>query len=513
MSFSFEALRKQFPNTFAAFSQLPDGGSATIAHLYHLDRRYQQARTLPIPEPDQRAQPVGSFDVVLAGGGLSLIYAAFLSMRGLRVAVFDRRAIGCGHREWNISRKELIPLSQSGLFSEQEVAKLILLQYRTGICRFGQGTNYAVSGVLDCVVDAETLLARLRARCLDHGVTLLPHRELVDYSLDARGVTIRLASTDGSQRLEQLQARLMLDGLGATSPHARFDLCCPTVGGVMDDLAIGSDPLEMDPEVGEILVTTEGIEQRRQHIWEGFPTVSALSDAHSTRRMTIYLFYYLRSDALSEHGPLPLLSLYERYFETLPRYKRGPLRLVRPTYGYIPAYTRLGPMPASPCERVFLVGDAAGRHSPLTFCGFGSMIRSFLPIGDGLLRLLARDQLDSSSLESLWQEPPALKVLGGLTLMMSPPLSSDGVDQPDTINELLNAAFSTLYAMGEETYRRFLQDDVDGPTFVRFMLGSAQQHPEVYRKVFRYLSLSEVTTWLYRLWQLQRSPRSEHETH
>lgn len=509
MSFSVETLRKQFPKTCESFSQLPDGGTAALLHLYHLDQRYQRARELPSIDPHLTAHPIGAFDVVLAGGGLSLIYAAFLAMRGVRVAVFDRRGIGCGHREWNISMRELLPLSQSGLFTEAEVAQLILLQYRTGICRFGLGTNYAVSGVLDCVVDAETLLERLRARCVQHGVTLLPYRELLDYTLDQECVTVRLQSTDGKRRVEQLRAKLLLDGLGATSPHARFDLCCPTVGGVMDDLAIGADPLEMDPEVGEILVTTEGVEQRRQHIWEGFPTVSASGDARSTRRMTIYLFYYLRSDELGEHGPLPLLSLYERYFETLPRYKRGSLRLVRPTYGYIPAYTRLRPMPASPCDRVFLVGDAAGRHSPLTFCGFGSMIRSFLPIGEGLLTLLGDNRLDEQSLAELWTEPPALKVLGGLTLMMSPPLSSDGADEPDTINDLLNAAFSTLYAMGEEPYRRFLQDDVDGPTFVRFMLGSAKQHPEVYRKVLRHLSLSEVTTWLYRLWQLYRTPSSE----
>lgn len=55
-------------------------------------------------------------------------------------------------------------------------------------------------------------------------------------------------------------------------------------------------------------------------------------------------------------------------------------------------------------------------------------------------------------------------MLGGLTLMMSPPLFSDGSEDPETVNELLNAAFATLHGMGEDTYRRFLQDDVDGPT-------------------------------------------------
>ena len=59
--------------------------------------------------------------------------------------------------------------------------------------------------------------------------------------------------------------------MGASSPHAAFDLVCPTVGGVLGDLANGDGPLDVDPRVGEILVTTEGIEEDRQHIWEGFP--------------------------------------------------------------------------------------------------------------------------------------------------------------------------------------------------------------------------------------------------
>ena len=112
--------------------------------------------------PDAAATP--DFDVVLAGGGLSLIYGAYLARRGLKVAVFDRGVIGCGHREWNISRRELAPLSASGMFSVAEVESLITLSYRAGVCRWHGGGSYPVSGVLDCVVDAEKLLSTLRAR-------------------------------------------------------------------------------------------------------------------------------------------------------------------------------------------------------------------------------------------------------------------------------------------------------------------------------------------------------------
>lgn len=501
------ALSSDFPLTIQAFSQLADGGISALSHIQQLDRGFLVRPESARLAVDSTVAVPGEFDVVLAGGGLSLFYAAYLSAQGLRVAVFDRRPIGAGHREWNVSRAELSSLVQSGLFSDPEVEKLVLMKYRTGVCRFADGPNYWVSGVLDCVVDADKLLSRLHTVCSQQGVLLLSGYTFRGYRVDASGVTVRIASVQQPDRERTLRARLLLDGLGALSPHARFDLCCPTVGGVMDGLQIGSARTEMDPQVGEILVTTEGIESGRQHIWEGFPTCSATETAADSRKMTVYLFYYLRTELLPSHGPRPLLSLYERYFATLHRYKRGPLRLVRPTYGYIPAYTRLADMPTAPRDRVLLVGDAAGRHSPLTFCGFGSMVRSFLPISDGIVRLLKGNCLDVASLEKLWFEPSALKVVGGLTLMMSPPLGSDGLDEPSAVNDLLNAAFSTLYAQGQEAYRRFLQDDTDAQTFVRFMAGAARKYPDVYSMVFRYLSLQEIAIWLYRLWQLSRVTR------
>lgn len=545
-----DELRKQFPLTAAAFADCrddneqgraaprdaPRASEDALRHIAYLDQRFRRRSQVALSPRRQTARDPAPprFDVVLAGGGLSLIYAVALGQAGHRVAVFDRRRIGCGHREWNISRDELRPLVESGLFTAAEVDRLVRMQYESGFCRFAGGGTYSVRDVLDCVIDAEALLEGLRERAAAAGVVLLDHHELVGYSLARRGdgdragdgVDVHVRPVPSATRRAQpgrdneaaapdgppvstLRARLFIDGLGAASPHARFDLCCPTVGGVLDGLQLGSGPLEMDPSVGEILVTTEGIEAGQQHIWEGFPAPPAPKDADApSRRMTVYLFYYARPRCLDRVGPYPLLSLYERFFETLPRYKRGPLRLVRPTYGYIPAYTRLGPMPTAPSDRVFLVGDAAGRHSPLTFCGFGSMIRSFWPVTQGLLRCLRDDQLDQATLSALWREPPALQVLGGLTLMMSPP-EDEPVDEPEGINQLLDAAFAALHAMGQKAYAAFLKDDFDAATFVRFMLDAAARHPAVYRKVFVHLSPTEVATWLWRLGRLGLASRGQ----
>jgi lycopene cyclase CruA len=452
----------------------------TLEHLISLERAFAQKDPF---STEESGGPDGAvdFDVILAGGGLSLLYGAYLARAGLRVAIFDRRKIGCGHREWNISRAELAPLADSGLFSAPE--ELIEQEYHHGIVRWHGGGTHPVKGVLDCVVRAERLLDELRALAEKAGATLLDYHSLSGYSPGKSGVEVRLNDA------VKVTGRVLLDGLGAASPHAAFDLCCPTVGGVLTQLAHGDAPDEVDPSIGEILVTTEDVEDGRQHIWEGFPAPNG--------RFTTYLFYYAEPKQLSEH---PLLSLYERFFATRARYKRGDARMEKPTYGFIPAYTRLRPMPAAPRDRVLLVGDAAGRHSPLTFCGFGSMIRSFLPVARALIERLEKNRLDQRSLQSVWQEPPGLQVMGGLTLMMVP--GRGPARDPADINRLLDAAFTSLAEMGNEVYAAFVRDRIGFRDFAAFMRKTAARRPTIYDEVFSVLSKAELAKWSWRLARL-----------
>lgn len=475
-----------FPRTRAALSD------EAWAHVTLLERSFagRTGADIGAGGPDRGAHV--DFDVALAGGGLSLVYGAYLARRGLRVAVFDRGRVGCGHREWNISRAELAPLVASGLFSAAEVDALVQLEYDHGVCRWHGGGSYPVRRVLDCVVDAERLLEALRARAADAGAVLLDHHALAGYRVGAGGVAVALEpGAAAASPARALSARLLLDGMGAASPHAAFDLVCPTVGGVLTGLDRGDGPDAVDERIGEILVTTEGIEEDRQHIWEGFPGPGG--------RFTTYLFYYTEPARLPEH---PLLSLYERFFATRPRYKRGAAALQKATYGFIPAYSRLRPMPAAR-DRVLLVGDAAGRHSPLTFCGFGSMIRSFLPVADALRERLAADRLDARALASVWREPPALQVMGGLTLMMVPGRRPSA--DPDAVNQLLDAAFASLADLGDEVYGAFIRDQIGFSDFIAFMRATARRRPTLYDEVFRQLSRGELLRWTLRLGRLAAS--------
>jgi lycopene cyclase CruA len=214
------------------------------------------------------------------------------------------------------------------------------------------------------------------------------------------------------------------------------------------------------------------------------------------------VFHYARADELPPH---PLLSLYGRFFRLRSRYKRGAsentyragawtdgVSLERLTYGIIPGWSRLTPAPSASVDGLLLVGDAAARHSPLTFCGFGSMVRSFLPIANGLVKTLDRGDLSSETLSSLAPEPEVLAGVGALALLLAKPRRT--VD-PAATNRLLDAAFKSLYEAGEETYASLLQDRMSARRFAAFLLSTSRIRTEVYLDAWSFLSPREFARW------------------
>ena len=459
-----------------------------------LEQRWASRRAA-LGAPPPRSPDAGSapdFDVLLAGGGLSLLYALVLRRRGFSVAVADPRGVGRGHREWNASLPELDPLVEGGLLDRAELAGLIAARYRNGLIQWQGGARLLVPGVLDAAVDAQRLLELLRAKALSLGVTLLDGEAVTAHRSGPGGVAARLESERGSNGgskfgARELTARLLLDGRGAASPHARWDLVCPTVGGVLTGLAEGSAPDEVDPSLGEILVSVDGARGGAQPIWEGFPGRAG--------QFTAYLFEYTEPARL---GPQPLTALYHRFFAALPRYKRGDARVLRPAFGFIPAYTRLRPRPTAPDDRVLLVGDAAGRHSPLTFCGFGSALRSFGPVAARAAALLERDALSRRSLAGCWEEHPSLGVQGALALMMIDRGGLGSAADPQAINRLLDAAFRALAEQGEEAFRAFLQDRATPASVGRMLRATARRHPAIYRAALGNLRPLELLAFAVR---------------
>lgn len=422
---------------------------------------------------------VPAYDVALVGGGLHVLLAPLLARQGLRVVVLERARAAAAHREWNASRGELQALVEAGLCDQVELGRLVVAQYRGGTCRWHGGGDYPVAGVLDCAVDAQGLLSAARVQAESAGVKFVDGVTVSSERGHARGVTLRLRPTaagDGAaDAVRTLEVAAMVDARGAASPYNRADLICPTVGGVLRGLTPGTSRRQLDVELGEILATTEDVEEGRQHIWEAFPG--------RTGEVAVYLFYYSPKGALPTQ---PLARLYRRFEATLPRFKAGHAQLVRPTFGLIPGWSRLTPPSRAPHPRIVLVGDAAGRHSPLTFCGFGAMLRSLQPAVTAV-----REACRGGASQLAVDDRPLHRLTGALaTLLARPPRGA-----PARLNALLDHAFATLHAMGPATYAGLLQDTLPPAEALRFVWRTSRRDPQVWRQVLGALGPLNSLRW------------------
>jgi lycopene cyclase CruA len=453
---------------------LKSGGPALAERLRLLDERRSPSRSSSLEVRPSLGDADLDFDVLLVGGGLSLLIAPLLADQGWRVAVMDRGRIGTVHREWNASEDELTPLWETGLFDREEVQSMVVNRYRHGTCRWHEGGCYEVTGVLDHAIDATTLLSLARSKAETKGVTLFDHREVYEESVSVDDVSVRWRSVEGDGTEEGVvTARVMLDGRGAASPYAKGDLMCPTVGGVLTGTDLASD-------VGEILATVDHVEDGHQHLWEAFPGRPG--------EVTVYLFYYADASKVGSGAPT---QLYGRFFDRVQGFTGGEPTLIRPTFGYIPGWSRLSAGPRSPHPRLRLFGDAASRHSPLTFCGFGSMLRQFGPVAKGLERALREDRWDDQT----WFEPePIHAYTGALSKIMANPPA-----RPEAINALLDAAFGSLHGMGNERFASLLKDTMTPRQFTDFLRATARRRPRVYMEAGGRLGLVETLRWSSRL--------------
>ncbi len=448
------------------------GGVELSERLLHLERlresRLQPPSAAPPPPRDDDSVDV---DVVIAGGGLWSLLAPLLRARGVSVMVADRARAAQSHREWNASGAELARLVSLGLMTEAELRELVVARYDYGTCRFAGGGDYPIRGVLDEAVDAKGLLEHGRRLGEARAVRYLDGRIVGSHSVG--GARVRVRTTSGGVS-EDLVAKVLVDARGAASPYATADLVCPTVGGVVSGLREGLGPCEMNPRVGDILATIDGIDEGRQHIWEAFPG--------RTGETTVYLFYYAKASE-----PLSLLELYARFFRTLPSYKRGDAALLRPTFGLIPGWSRLSPAPRPPPGNVVLVGDAAARHSPLTYCGFGATLRS---LGLATERIAGMVSGERPSGAAVVDDASVHSLSGALAHMMASRSMAGG-----ELNGLLDAAFRTLFEMGEGHYAALLRDEMAPADFIAFLRRTATRHPAVWRQVIRGLGPVTAGRW------------------
>lgn len=509
-----EQLATDYPHLAEAFARIPQG-EAHLRRLQDLNATWQNMlqssanrdyAEVVVTEDHPPLAAVDTFDVIYAGGGLNLLNAAVMTVRyGLRVLVFDRFTVGAVHREWNISRDELRELLDVGLLTPDELESVIQREYSDGLVRFHPANvkvkpaELHLKNVLDVAVDAE----KLTALCIEKIRTHQAHSSQPNVILHSttfmrcavqplHGVTIDVTSAEGEQH--SYGARLLIDGMGSTSPIAcqlncgrPFSLVCPTVGTVASGYKQGTGLKEIDPTVGEVLVSTEDARKGHQLIWEAFPGVGD--------QVAIYLFYYAETG-----NHVDLLELFDDFFALLPSYKDTEnVEVLKPVYGFIPAgYNISLPWQKEPkvlaYDRVLSLGDAAAFQSPLTFCGFGSYVRNLRRITTLLNEALLTNCLSANDLDNVRASEAVPAVARAFSkFMIAKAANAEPVWQ---VNETLNVFCNVLAKLGPKVTNAFFKDRIGWLDYTRVVLNTPGYYPRIYTLALSTLSPTEILGWI-----------------
>jgi lycopene cyclase CruA len=511
---SLTELQATHPLVYQHFSKLADG-EFWVRRIQELDSYWSRIGQANIPEvilDGSKLPPAikitGEFDVIYAGATLGLLHAAAMaSLHQQSVLVFDKYTPAKTHRDWNISLRELARLEKMGLIKQAEVEHAITARYKTGFVEFaarGERKRLYMQNVLDCAIESDAILCLALKRLLQHPKSAVIGQTYFERVFKCEHGVIVEVRREG--QLQYFKAKVLVDTMGVMSPIAMQlnnglpqTHCCPTVG----TLASGLE--NVDYSVGEILVSTEPADFShgggRQLIWEGFPA--------SQTEFTSYLFFYDRIDSENDKS---LLNLFEVYFEKLPTYK--PLgkdfKIHKPVFGIIPAYHHngFGNSRVTADDRIVLFGDAASLSSPLTFCGFGSMVRNLERTTTALAHALERNALSRADLEHINAFEPNVAIMSNLMKFMC---YDKRTDEPNFVNELMNEIMKVLDELPERYRETLFRDEMTLADFTTLILKVGAKYPKIFPITYQKLGILGSVSWLQNWagWALAELKKSE----
>ncbi|PSF37256.1 FAD-dependent oxidoreductase [Aphanothece hegewaldii CCALA 016] len=379
-----------------------------------------------------------NYDVIICGGTLGILLAAALQRQGWRICLIEKGILRGRDQEWNISRQELTIFLDLELLSEAELEQAIATQYNPARVSFHQGYELWVKDVLNIGVNPVFLLETLKQKFVEAGGTLFEKTPFTSVTVHPDGVTLQAGD-------KILKTRLLIDAMGHFSPIAK-----QARNGVKPDgvcLVVGSCAKGYpNNETGDLIATFTPILHQCQYFWEAFPA----RDGRTT-----YLFTYL--DPHPERFSLEFLM--EEYLRLLPEYQQvdlGQLNFERFLFGFFPSY-RQSPL-KMPWSRILAVGDSSGSQSPVSFGGFGAMVRHLKRLTFGIDEALKIDTLDQKSLATLQPYQPNISVtwLFQRTMMVK----MNQKIAPNQINDLMSGVFKVMDQLGDDVLKPFLQDVV-----------------------------------------------------
>ncbi|MGB3309090.1 MAG: FAD-binding oxidoreductase [Nodosilinea sp.] len=465
-----------------------------LVGLEKADDLWLRYRTGDLPK-QQVIHPVDTplesveWDVVICGGTLGVLVGTGLAQRGWRVALLERGVLQGRAQEWNISRRELTVLTELGLLTAAELDNAIASEYNPARIQFGEGEPLWVEDVLNVGVDPRGLLERLKAKFLAAGGKLFEHTAFDSAWVHPNGVRVKALSKamskamskDLGQENQPFTTRLLIDAMGHFSPLVRQargtgkpDAVCLVVGTCAEGYAHN--------DTGDLIASFTPLRHQCQYFWEAFPA----RDGRTT-----YMFSYMDADPRR----LSLTDFFEEYWRLLPEYQQvnlEDLRVKRALFGFFPCYKQ-SPL-RYPWGRTLAVGDSSGSQSPLSFGGFGAMIRHLERLVTGIDEALGCDRLGASALGALQPYQPNLSVTWLFQKSMSVGMDQTLAEQH--INRMLTAIFAAMAELGEPTLKPFLQDVVQFPALAKTLAVTSIKYPGLVTKIIPQVGVNALITWL-----------------
>lgn len=412
------------------------------------------------------------FDLVISGGTLGIFLGASLQKQGLKVALIEKGILQGRKQEWNISRHELQSLIELELITQAELEKTIVTEYNPARIGFDQGYELWVKDVLNVGVDPIYLLEKLKLKFLETGGILLEKTNFKQATICQNGVIIE---TD--QGL--LKSRLLIDAMGHFSPIMKQARKGQKPDGVC--LVVGSCAKGFDNnKTGDLIYTFTPIENQCQYFWEAFPA----QDGRTT-----YLFTYVDT----EPQRFSLEFLMNEYLKLLPQYQKialEKLEFQRFLFGFFPAYED-SPLKLE-WERILPIGDSSGSQSPVSFGGFGSMIRHLKRLTFGVKEALENEALTAQDLALLQPYQPNIAVTWLFQKTMSVKINQKF--HPQQINQLMSGVFKVMDRLGDKTLKPFLQDVIQFSGLTKTL---PLVNPLLVLPILPQVGLLSLLNWLY----------------
>jgi lycopene cyclase CruP len=459
---------------------------ASLVGLERTDALWQALRQGPTSVPtvihsDYNLLATVDWDVVICGGTLGILIGAALARQGWRVALLERGQLRGRDQEWNISRRELQTFVAMGLLTADQLEAAISSEFNPVRVGFGGGPDIWVRDVLNIGVSPVRLLKLLKQRFLADGGQLFEQTPFAGVMVHPNGVRVATPPDLTAAAPTQFTARLLLDAMGHGSPIVQQARQGQRPVGVC--LVVGTCAQGFpESRSGDLIYSFTPIQNQCQYFWEAFPA----QDGRTT-----YLFTYV--DASPDR--LSLTDLFDEYFRLLPAYQGvelDQLQFQRALYGFFPSY-RQSPLRLG-ADRILAVGDSSGSQSPLSFGGFGAMVRHLERLSDGVRLALDSEALSAADLGQLQPYQPSLSATWLFQKSMSVGMGQNL--HPDQINQLLADVFETMHSLGEPVLKPFLQDVVTFSGLLQTLGKTALVHPGITLKILPQVGIPALVDWM-----------------